>query len=123
MSRSNMEVVLDCVDPLRLEEFWRAALGYKSLFSAAEIVVLVPDTDGSPPLVLQRVPEGKEGKNRMHIDIVRADVEAEVSRLETWGPNVSIPDYAAWDRPSGSPWPIPTGMSSVSLLASTGERS
>ena len=84
MPKSNMEVVLDCVEPQRLEAFWAAALGYRSIFSAAEIVVLVGD-DGSPPLILQQVPEPKEGKNRMHIDIVRDDIEAEVARLEALG--------------------------------------
>ena|SRR2546423_12950821 len=118
MSRSNMEVVLDCVDPLRLEEFWRAALGYKSLFSAAEIVVLVPDTDGSPPLILQRVPEGKEGKNRMHIDIVRDDVEAEVRRLEELGARRQHPglrsmgptDWVTMADPDGNEFCISSGV-------------
>jgi hypothetical protein len=82
MAKSKMEVVLDCADPQRLEAFWGAALGYRSLFSAAEIVVLVADNEGSPPLILQRVSEAKDGKNRMHIDIVREDIEAEVARLE-----------------------------------------
>ena len=85
MAKALMEVVLDCVAPQRLEPFWRAALGYRSLFSGEDIVVLVPDGDAGAPLLLQRVPEAKEGKNRMHVDIIKDDVEAEVARLETLG--------------------------------------
>jgi len=33
----------------------------------------------------RRVPESKVGKNRMHMDIVTEDVEAEVERLEAHG--------------------------------------
>jgi len=85
MAKSSMEVVLDCAEPQRLEAFWRAALGYRTLVSVEEIVVLVDDNEVSPPLILQRIPEAKNGKNRMHIDIVRDDVEAEVARLEALG--------------------------------------
>ncbi len=80
-----MDVVLDCSEPQRLEGFWQAALGYKSLLSAEDLVVLVPPDGIHPPLILQRVSEAKNGKNRMHVDIVRDDVEAEVSRLEALG--------------------------------------
>jgi catechol 2,3-dioxygenase-like lactoylglutathione lyase family enzyme len=80
-----MELVLDCAEPRRLEGFWQAALGYRSLLSVEDIVVLVPDDDIGSPLILQRVPEPKNGKNRMHLDIIRDDVEAEVSRLKALG--------------------------------------
>jgi hypothetical protein len=85
MAKSNMDVVLDCAVPQRLEGFWRAALGYRSLLSVEDVVVLVPDNEVRPPLILQRVPEARNGKNRMHIDIVRDDVEGEVGRLEALG--------------------------------------
>ena len=85
MAKSKMDVVLDCAEPQRLEAFWRAALGYRSLVSAEDIVVLVADNEVSPPFILQRFPEDKNGKNRMHIDIVRDDVEGEVARLEALG--------------------------------------
>lgn len=85
MPKSNVELVLDCAAPQRLEGFWRTALGYRSLVSLEDIVVLVPDNDVRSPLILQRVPEVKNGKNRMHIDIVMEDVEAEISRLEALG--------------------------------------
>jgi len=85
MVKSNMDVVLDCAEPQQLERFWRTALGYRSLVSLEDIVVLVSDNEARPPFILQRVPEAKDGKNRAHIDIVKDDVDAEVVRLEALG--------------------------------------
>jgi predicted enzyme related to lactoylglutathione lyase len=45
----------------------------------------VPEDGSASPLLLQRVPEPKHGKNRMHMDIITEDVEAEVKRLEALG--------------------------------------
>lgn len=83
--KANFDVVLDCADPVGLSEFWREALGYKVQVCLDAICVLVPPTEVRPPLVLQKVPEPKEGKNRMHIDIVIDDVETEATRLEELG--------------------------------------
>jgi hypothetical protein len=80
-----MDLVLDCVEPQRLEEFWREALGYRSYWSAEDLVVLVPEEKVTPPLLLMRVPEERSGKNRMHIDLVSDDIEAEVARLLALG--------------------------------------
>jgi predicted enzyme related to lactoylglutathione lyase len=85
MAKSKIEIVLDCADPQRLEPFWREALGYTSLWSTEELVVLVPQGDVGAPLLLQRVPEDRSGKNRMHIDLVIDDLEAEVTRLVGFG--------------------------------------
>ena len=49
------------------------------------IAVLVPEEGMTSPLILQGVPEEKAGKNRMHLDIVADDIEAEIHRLETLG--------------------------------------
>ena len=83
--KATMELVLDCRDPKRLGEFWRASLGYREHFASDELVVLVPKEGSASPLLLQRVPESKTAKNRMHLDIIDEDVETEVSRLEGLG--------------------------------------
>lgn len=85
MPKSHLEIVLDAVEPQRLEAFWKSALHYRSHISIEDIVVLVSDDEGGPPLILQRVPEAKNGKNRMHIDIISDHVEGEVARLEALG--------------------------------------
>jgi hypothetical protein len=78
-------LVLDCADPETLAEFWAAALGYEPLGSAGNYVALVPPTPGRPKLLLQRVPEPKTTKNRMHLDIETPDIEPEAARLEQLG--------------------------------------
>jgi predicted enzyme related to lactoylglutathione lyase len=80
-----MELVLDCKEPETLAGFWREALGYRSLYIDANLGVLVPSEGSGAPLLLQAVPEPKEGKNRMHLDIVVDDIEAEVHRLQELG--------------------------------------
>ena len=48
-----------------------SGLGYDAVFSLPEFVVLRP-REGEPPgpvFILQRVPEEKAGKNRMHLDV------------------------------------------------------
>ena len=52
-----MDLVLDCASPQALENFWSSALGYKALWSSDDLVVLVPEDEVRPPLLLQRVPE------------------------------------------------------------------
>jgi hypothetical protein len=49
--------VLDCNDADRLAAFWAAAIGYRVSSSSDPYVVLVPETDDGPELVLQRVGE------------------------------------------------------------------
>jgi predicted enzyme related to lactoylglutathione lyase len=83
--KATVEIVLDCAEPTRLAEFWRDALDYRDYYNDANLTVLVPKVQTAAPLLLQRVPEPKVGKNRMHIDIVVDDVEAEVHRLQALG--------------------------------------
>ena len=78
-------LVLDCADPERLAEFWSAALRYRTLGGAGSYVLLVDDGGAQPKLLLQRVPEAKTIKNRMHVDIECADVSGEAARLEALG--------------------------------------
>jgi hypothetical protein len=76
-------VVLDCLDPSSLVAFWSAALGYRLADTLGDYRVLVPDEGEppGPPLVLQRVPEPRVAKNRMHLDVHPADPEAHIARL------------------------------------------
>jgi len=85
MTVAHLGLVLDCADPERLAAFWAPALGYVSLGSAGNYVALFPDGEPGPKLLLQRVEEPKAVKNRMHVDIEVADIEAEADRLEGLG--------------------------------------
>ena len=83
--KARVELVLDCSEPKRLATFWSEALHYRAYYADATLAVLVPKEGIASPLLLQGVPEPKVGKNRMHLDIVVDDVEAEVHRLRELG--------------------------------------
>ncbi len=77
--------VLDSRDPEALAPFWAVALDYVVVGSVENYVLLLPDGREGPKLLIQQVPEGKTLKNRMHLDIDVADIEATASKLESLG--------------------------------------
>lgn len=114
---TNVQVTFDCADPARQAEFWAQALHYRipdpphdfTTWEGWALAQGIPqenwndwaaieDPDGVGPRVyLQRVPEGKVAKNRMHLDLNVAGgrdvpleerkvrVLAEVERLKALG--------------------------------------
>lgn len=122
MTKPNIEIVIDCVDPRRLAGFWREALGYGELWAADDLVVLVPGEGAEVPVLLQRVPEPKVGKNRVHIDLVMGDVEAEVGRLEAMGAKRAHPgvqtygptEWVVMADPAGNEFCVSTGVPRLS---------
>ncbi len=111
----DIQVTYDCADPARLATFWAEALGYRvqeppegfeSWDDALEAMGVPPenrndasavvDPEGSGPrLFFQRVPERKQVKNRVHLDVRAAPgldgdermaaLEAEAARLVALG--------------------------------------
>jgi Glyoxalase-like domain len=81
----NVDIVIDCADPEGLATFWAAALGYRAVGFGEPYFLLLPPERAHPPVILQRVPEPKRGKARIHFDLRVDDVEAEVRRLESLG--------------------------------------
>lgn len=86
-ARPALGLVLDCRDPERLAPFWESALGYVVAGTEGNYTLLTPtaDRDAGSRFVLQRVPEDKLGKNRMHIDLHTPDIEGTAARLEALG--------------------------------------
>lgn len=112
-----IQVTIDAADPARVAEFWAAALDYRidappagfdswPEFLAANGVPeerwndasAVSDPDGvGPRIFIQRVPEAKQVKNRVHLDLHvsggrgveleerKRKVSAEVTRLTRLG--------------------------------------
>jgi predicted enzyme related to lactoylglutathione lyase len=79
---SRLGLVLDCREPEKLAAFWSGALGYESVGAAGNYFLLLPpEGQAGPQLLLQSVPEPKAGKNRMHFDIHTPDIELEAARL------------------------------------------
>lgn len=81
MAEATIGFVIDCSDPEELARFWAGALGMERVGAAGNYVLLRSPTKSLPKLLLQRVPEAKSGKNRMHLDIDTPDVDDEVARL------------------------------------------
>ncbi len=92
------DIVIDCSRPAATARFWAAALdGYAvAPYDDAELArlraqgiedpeddptVLVEPHGGGPRLWCQLVPEPKRVKNRLHLDLVSTDPEAEIHRL------------------------------------------
>jgi hypothetical protein len=76
---NELVVVLDCLDLDRSGAFWSAALGYVT--AAPDVGAyrcLRPAGGDGIELLLQPVPEGKSGKNRVHLDLRTREMEAEV---------------------------------------------
>jgi Glyoxalase-like domain len=95
----NVDIVIDCADPETLAAFWAAALGYRAVGFGEPYFLLLPPQRAFPPVILQRVPEPKQGKVRIHFDLRVSDVDAEVRRLEGLGArriDVGQGDEVAW---------------------------
>lgn len=90
MDIRHLGVTLDCSDPERLAGFWSRALHFDDVERAGDYVLLRGRGDGSGVrgFTLQRVPEPKTVKNRMHFDVVVDDVESTVERLGSLGATI-----------------------------------
>lgn len=62
-------IAIDCNDPEPLVEFWCAVLGVEVANRDDDWISLEPTVDGAAGLAFQIVPEPKQGKNRIHLDI------------------------------------------------------
>jgi hypothetical protein len=83
-------VSIDSTDPKVPADFWERALGWRRTYEAEDEIVLEPPAgspaDGlCPDLLFLKVPERKELKNRLHLDLRPDDQAAEVKRLEALG--------------------------------------
>lgn len=101
----DVQITFDSADPAALAAFWAETLGYRvqdppagfpSWDAALEAMGVPPerrndasallDPEGSGPrLFFQRVPEGKQAKNRVHLDVraaPRLEGEARMAALE-----------------------------------------
>jgi hypothetical protein len=91
-------VTFDCADALAVGQFWSAALGRpldpnaSSDFAAIgfagrrDKVGWAPvERDNDPTWLFSKVPQPKTAKNRMHLDVMATDPEAEVAHLVQLG--------------------------------------
>ena len=85
----HIELTLDCVDLEATATFWQAALGYhRGHVIEGRYVSL---SGHGPTLTLQQVAEKKTTKNRMHVDLLVDDLDAQLARLRALGATVVPP--------------------------------
>ena len=85
VTEPNVDIVIDCANPETLADFWAEALGYTKAGLFDSYFVLLSPVRELPPVILQRVPEPKTAKARIHFDLRVADIETEARRLEGLG--------------------------------------
>lgn len=73
-------IVLDVNDLERCAGFWSEVLGKKISFQTDKYCRM-GGSDDTPSLLLQKVPELHENKNRAHIDLDVINLEAAVQRV------------------------------------------
>lgn len=94
-------VCIDAVKPRPVAHFWAAVLGWDVVEDSDEGISLAAPERDLPTLDVLPVPEAKQVKNRLHLDL-RADgttFDAEVERLEGLGArrvNVGQGPDATW---------------------------
>jgi catechol-2,3-dioxygenase len=77
------ELVIDSCEPRSLARFWAEVLGYEIYEEEYELASIEDPTGLGPAICFQRVPEAKQVKNRVHLDlnVGEADLEPVVARL------------------------------------------
>jgi hypothetical protein len=113
------EIVIDARHPAKLARFWAGVLDEYRVraYDTAEIERLAasgltPDTDptvaldgdGGPTLFFQASGKPRQGRNRMHFDVLCEVLAAEIGRLETLGASVREhhEDYTVMLDPEGN---------------------
>jgi Glyoxalase-like domain len=84
MTNRLFAVTFDCADAAAVGGFWARALGQELDPGAGTEFASIGLHDSGrtePRWCFAQVPEGKSAKNRMHPDLITADLEAEVGRL------------------------------------------
>lgn len=79
-------VVIDCNDFETMKAFWQEALGYEARTSDEGDWAILRDPERRDVNVsLQKVPEPRVGKNRLHFDLYTDRRDEEVERLLALG--------------------------------------
>jgi predicted enzyme related to lactoylglutathione lyase len=80
-------VTIDCNDPEALATFWAAVFDTQEEWRGGDPVqyIDVSETQWSPKLRFQRVPEAKTTKDRIHLDLRIDDIDAVTARVVALG--------------------------------------
>ena len=84
-------ITIDCHNPKALSAFWAQALNWNSDENATDDEAYIEknlelnNNDGYPDLLFIKVPDQKNSKNRLHLDLRPENQLEEVERLEKIG--------------------------------------
>ena len=80
-------IAIDAIQPCVVADFWCAVLGWKVIEEDVGIISIGPADGTWPTIDVIAVPERKEIKNRLHLDLRADGVETseELKRLEDLG--------------------------------------
>ena len=74
-------IMIDCNDLDAMTTFWCSALGLEEKVRYPNYVWLSGVSSSGPALAFQRVPEPRQGKNRIHLDLAAENPEEFVDRV------------------------------------------
>ncbi|HEU5269643.1 MAG TPA: VOC family protein, partial [Jatrophihabitans sp.] len=101
-------ITVDCTDPYRLAQFWSQLTGFRedpdNANAPGDPEALLVSPDGALALLFVAVPEPKQVKNRVHLDLVPLDRlrDAQVDQLQRSGARI-VDDQR---RPDGAGWVV-----------------
>jgi catechol 2,3-dioxygenase-like lactoylglutathione lyase family enzyme len=88
-------ITIDTTDLPGATAFWQQVTGY-DVGSSDDATAYLQDPDKSGVgLSLQKVPEPRVGKNRLHVDLFTSDLDGEVGRIRGLGA-AEVNRYDGW---------------------------
>ncbi len=79
------KITIDCIDVVRVATFWASLLGEEPYEPMPGWLRLGSSPSRGPMVNLQPVPEPKQGKSRVHLDLLTDDLDATASRVVELG--------------------------------------
>jgi hypothetical protein len=113
MASSIYATSFDAADAAAVAAFWGEALGRSVAPDAtpARASLTVREGTADTPLLFHGVPETKTVKNRLHLDLVTTDFDAELARLLRLGATelASFPSWTTLADPEGNEFDLIRG--------------
>ena len=97
-------ITYDCDDVLKMAAFWSAVLGRPVDKGSSEVFASIGGADGArqePAWYFSKVPESKQAKNRVHVDLMNPDPSA-IDELVRLGATV----VETHQELPGHPWTV-----------------
>ncbi len=85
MFQTTTRLSFDCVDPALLGHFWAQVTGYRLVVNELDEVRIRGECLGVDELVFREVERWKASPNRLQLDLVSDDLDADADRLQGLG--------------------------------------